>query len=191
MRGEGSERDDELLPELIKSVLPLEARDPKHYNGQKIPREAIEELMEILRLAPSSVNSQPWKFFLISSDESKKQFAETVLDFNKERVLLASDVIVFAVPEKISEEHLQKLLNNKGYKIELGGIEKAYICTLEYNEAREEYWYPLYYAEWFVKMYRYRELVAKALEQESSTFTEDDLNIYLQGEWMSEIQDGD
>ena len=81
----------------------------KHYNGQKIPREAIEELMEILRLAPSSVNSQPWKFFLISSDESKKQFAETVLDFNKERVLLASDVIVFAVPEKISEGHLQKL----------------------------------------------------------------------------------
>lgn len=86
---------------------------------------------------------------------------------------------------------LQKLLNNKGYKIELGGIEKAYICTLEYNEAREEYWYPLYCAEWFVKMYRYRELVAKALEQESSAFTEDDLNIYLQGEWMSEIQDGD
>lgn len=85
----------------------------KHYNGQKIPREAIEELMEILRLAPSSVNSQPWKFFLISSDESKKQFAETVLDFNKERVLLASDVIVFAVPEKISEEHLQKLLNKE------------------------------------------------------------------------------
>lgn len=28
-------RDDELLPELIKSVLPLETRDPKHYNGQK------------------------------------------------------------------------------------------------------------------------------------------------------------
>lgn len=85
----------------------------KHYSGRKIPREAIHDLMEILRLAPSSVNSQPWKFFLISSDDVKSRFAETVLDFNKERVLLASDVIVFVVPEKISEEHLQKLLQKE------------------------------------------------------------------------------
>lgn len=85
----------------------------KHYSGRKIPREAIHDLMEILRLAPSSVNSQPWKFFLISSDDAKSRFAETVLDFNKERVLLASDVIVFVVPEKISEEHLQKLLQKE------------------------------------------------------------------------------
>ena len=70
----------------------------KHYNGQKIPREAIEELMEILRLAPSSVNSQPWKFFLISSDESKNP---TRLDFvvSGTRTDLLENKVALAVPD--------------------------------------------------------------------------------------------
>ena len=30
----------------------------KHYSGKQIPREQFNELLEILRLAPSSVNAQ-------------------------------------------------------------------------------------------------------------------------------------
>ncbi len=85
----------------------------KHYNGKKIPRAQLNELLEILRLTPSSVNSQPWQFILVSTDEAKQKVAEALPDFNKERVLMASDVIFFAVPEKITEEHFKALLDKE------------------------------------------------------------------------------
>ena len=66
----------------------------KHYNGKQIPRDQFNELLEILRLAPSSVNAQAW-------------------NFNRERVANASDIIVFAVPETITEEHLKKVLDKE------------------------------------------------------------------------------
>ena len=58
-------RTEELL-ELMKSRYTT-----KHYSGEKIPREKLEALLEVLRLSPSSVNSQPWHFFVASSDEAK------------------------------------------------------------------------------------------------------------------------
>lgn len=85
----------------------------KHYSGKIIPREQFNELLEILRLAPSSVNAQSWKFIVISTKEAKEKILEGFLDFNRERVAKASDIIVFAVPEKISEEHLQKVLQQE------------------------------------------------------------------------------
>ena len=85
----------------------------KHYSGKTIPREQFDQLLEILRLAPSSVNSQTWKFITVSTPEAKNKIIDTILDFNRERVLKASDVIVFAVPEKITEEHLKKVLDKE------------------------------------------------------------------------------
>lgn len=69
----------------------------KHYNGKAIPRETMEKLFEVLRLAPSSVNSQPWVYFHARTAEQKEKLLPAILDFNRERVTLASDVIVFAI----------------------------------------------------------------------------------------------
>lgn len=85
----------------------------KHYSGKQIPREQLAELLEILRLSPSSVNAQAWKFIVASTQEAKNKLMEGFLDFNRERVSKASDIIVFAVPEKITEEHLQKVLDKE------------------------------------------------------------------------------
>lgn len=85
----------------------------KHYSGKKIPRAQLNELLEILRLTPSSVNSQPWQFILVSTDEAKQKVAEALPDFNKERVTMASDVLFFAVPEKITEEHFKAVLDKE------------------------------------------------------------------------------
>ena len=85
----------------------------KHYNGKQIPRDQFNELLEILRLAPSSVNAQAWKFIIVSTKEAKEKVLEGFLDFNRERVANASDIIVFAVPEAITEEHLKKVLDKE------------------------------------------------------------------------------
>ena len=36
----------------------------KMYNGKRIPEDTLNQLKEILRLSPSSINSQPWQFVL-------------------------------------------------------------------------------------------------------------------------------
>ncbi|MFK7050626.1 Oxygen-insensitive NAD(P)H nitroreductase [Flavobacterium columnare] len=67
----------------------------KMYNTQqKISDYEIEQLKEILRLSPSSINSQPWKFIIVSNDKTKNQLAE-VSYFNEQKIKEASHLVVF------------------------------------------------------------------------------------------------
>ena len=66
----------------------------KAYRNQKISEAKIKELAEILRLAPSSVNSQPWKFAIIGDEALKADLAAHSF-FNEQKVKDASHLIVF------------------------------------------------------------------------------------------------
>lgn len=72
----------------------------KSYNGEKISEEKITQLTEILRLSPSSINSQPWKFFIISDEKTKSELAEISL-FNKDRILKPSHLVVFTAIDNL------------------------------------------------------------------------------------------
>lgn len=64
-------------------------------NGS-VASEQIAELREVLRLCPSSINSQPWLFTIISDPEQKAQYAEQSR-FNREKVLGASHLVLLSV----------------------------------------------------------------------------------------------
>ncbi|ATA68088.1 NAD(P)H-dependent oxidoreductase [Capnocytophaga cynodegmi] len=66
----------------------------KVYQNKKISEEKINDLKEILRLAPSSINSQPWRFIFVS-DENKKQELAKVSFFNESKINNASHLVVF------------------------------------------------------------------------------------------------
>ena len=66
----------------------------KHYSDKRISDSDIAKLKEILRLAPSSINSQPWQFVFISDEATKEAFAKVSLT-NEERVRKASHLVVF------------------------------------------------------------------------------------------------
>ncbi|MFK8268893.1 NAD(P)H-dependent oxidoreductase [Capnocytophaga cynodegmi] len=66
----------------------------KIYQNKKISEEKINDLKEILRLAPSSINSQPWRFIFVS-DENKKQELAKVSFFNESKINNASHLVVF------------------------------------------------------------------------------------------------
>lgn len=86
----------------------------KHYNPEKkISAEDWAEVEEILRLAPSSVNYQPAQYFVAETDEEKARVAKGILDFNQERALLASHLVVFAVPLEATEEHFRAVLEKE------------------------------------------------------------------------------
>ena len=84
----------------------------KHYSSKRVSDEDIAKLKEILRLAPSSINSQPWQFVFISDEATKEAFAKVSLT-NEERVRKASHLVVFmansALPS-FEENSLKQLL---------------------------------------------------------------------------------
>lgn len=81
--------------------------------SKKIPQETLAELLEILRLTPSSINIQPWKFIVAQSQHAKEKIAEAMPDsfaYNIPKVLNASEVIIFTVQSDITHQHLDKIL---------------------------------------------------------------------------------
>lgn len=67
----------------------------KRYNNtKKVTEEDKEILKSILRLSPSSINSQPWKFTFVSNQDTRNELAE-VSWLNKSKVQDCDTVIVF------------------------------------------------------------------------------------------------
>lgn len=72
----------------------------KKYDASKrIPQADLDVIYEAMRLSASSINSQPWKFIVIESDEAKQRMHETFANkyqFNQPHINAASHIILFA-----------------------------------------------------------------------------------------------
>lgn len=83
----------------------------KKYNADKaIPQEKIEALKEILRLTPSSINIQPWKFTFVQNPEIKAKLASVSMH-NTEKVNQAGLLVVFSVADDL--DAFQKVVENE------------------------------------------------------------------------------
>ena len=82
--------------------------------SKKIPTEQFNQLLEILRLAPSSINIQPWHFFVADHTAAKERIAKALVgkyDYNAPKVLDSSHTILFCTKADIDAEHLDQLLS--------------------------------------------------------------------------------
>lgn len=97
------------ITELLHRRYTTKAYDP----SKKIPENDLNQLLECLRLSPSSVNAQPWHFTVASTAEGKQKIAksmEGVYAFNLPRVLDASHVVVLSASVFPNQHHLNDLL---------------------------------------------------------------------------------
>ena len=51
-------------------------RSIRKYQNQDIADSIIEEILDLARHAPSSMNGQPWRFTVVRKDETKRKLAE-------------------------------------------------------------------------------------------------------------------
>lgn len=82
--------------------------------SRKIPQAQFERLLEILRLAPSSINIQPWHFFIAQDQNAKEKIAKALIGkyaYNAAKVLDSSHTILFCTKADITEQHLSNLLH--------------------------------------------------------------------------------
>jgi len=72
----------------------------KKYDASKrISKEDISVIYEAMRLSASSINSQPWKFIVIESEQAKQRFHDTFANkfqFNQPHAKAASHIVLFA-----------------------------------------------------------------------------------------------
>jgi nitroreductase / dihydropteridine reductase len=81
--------------------------------NQKIPAAQFERLLEVLRLAPSSINIQPWHFFVAEDLNAKQRIAKALIGkyaYNAPKVLDSSHTILLCTQSTITEQHLECLL---------------------------------------------------------------------------------
>lgn len=64
-----------------------ERRSIRGYKPDPVPREVIEEIIEIAKRAPSSMNTQPWHFHVITGEP-----LERIREGNTERMLAGAGV---------------------------------------------------------------------------------------------------
>lgn len=77
---------------------------------KKIPGETWETLKQALVLTPTSYGLQPYRFLVIESPAKRAElFPHT---WNQRQVLDASHFIVFTVQTKVTQAHVDKLINH-------------------------------------------------------------------------------
>jgi len=65
----------------------------KKFDGKTIPEEKIEELVELIRYAPSALNLQPWKIRIVRDQKLKEQLQPAA--FDQEQITTCSHLFVF------------------------------------------------------------------------------------------------
>ncbi|WP_321276376.1 oxygen-insensitive NAD(P)H nitroreductase [Thiomicrorhabdus indica] len=76
----------------------------------------IQQVKDLLRLSPSSINSQPWHFIVATTQQGKQRIAKSAqapYNANEPKILEAAMVVVFCAKTDISDEYLQHITNQE------------------------------------------------------------------------------
>lgn len=107
----------------------------KKYDASKrISKENIDIIKEALRLSASSINSQPWKFILLESDNAKQLFHNSFVNmhaFNQPHAKDASHTILFAYDPKFTKEKFKKRVDAE--------VNSGHLPADNYNNFLEAY----------------------------------------------------
>jgi nitroreductase/dihydropteridine reductase len=81
----------------------------KRMTGEVVPQDKLDNILEAIKLAPSSAGMQPYNVLVIDNKEVKEKIFE--IANNQPQILESSHLLVFAAWEKITVESLDKYMN--------------------------------------------------------------------------------
>ena len=81
----------------------------KRMNGQKIPADKLENILEAIKLAPTSIGMQPFTVWVIEDAELKAKIAPAV--YNQPQITEGSHVLVFGAWKEYSNEKVDEYIN--------------------------------------------------------------------------------
>ena len=95
----------------------------RKYLEKDVELDLIKKCINMARLAPSSCNAQPWKFYIVSDDKLKKQLVKLTQSFTKN----ASFIVVEENKPNLQQRIVNRIKNQEFSQIDIG-IACSYIC---------------------------------------------------------------
>lgn len=80
----------------------------KRMNGKKIPKDSLDNILEAIRLAPSSFGLQPYSIIVIENTELMKKI-QPIADMQPQ-VIEASVLLVFAAWENVTNQKINEFI---------------------------------------------------------------------------------
>ncbi|ANE52970.1 NAD(P)H-dependent oxidoreductase [Flavisolibacter tropicus] len=82
----------------------------KRMNGEKVPQEKIDTILEATRLSASSMGLQPYTILVIENEELKKKLQPAA--YNQPQIVESSHLLVFAAWDNVTESNVDDYLKN-------------------------------------------------------------------------------
>jgi nitroreductase/dihydropteridine reductase len=86
----------------------------KYDSSKRIAQADLDVIYEAMRLSASSINSQPWKFIVIESEQAKQRMYDSFANkfqFNQPHIKTASHIILFAHNPQYTRENYGKVID--------------------------------------------------------------------------------
>jgi nitroreductase/dihydropteridine reductase len=109
----------------------------KYDENRKVPQADLDVLYEAMRLSASSINSQPWKFIVLATDEAKTRMSNTFAnmhEYNKKHVFDSSQIILFAYNPQYTRDDYAEIVD-KGIEDKRTTVEKREAAFAVYSFA--------------------------------------------------------
>jgi nitroreductase/dihydropteridine reductase len=81
----------------------------KRMNGQPVPKENLQGIMDAIQLAPSSAGMQPYHVIVVEDKEMLKRIHSEAAQ--QPQIIEGSHLLVFAAWNKLSAEHIDEYIN--------------------------------------------------------------------------------
>ncbi|WP_432470332.1 NAD(P)H-dependent oxidoreductase [Amphritea sp. HPY] len=80
----------------------------KRMNGEKVPQDKLERILEAARLAPSSYGLQPYSVFVIEDQGLKEKIRP--IAFDQPQIIESSHLLIFAAHDNVNEGHVDDFI---------------------------------------------------------------------------------
>ncbi|MCW3105578.1 MAG: nitroreductase [Segetibacter sp.] len=112
----------------------------KRMNGQKVPVEKVNTILEATRLSASSMGLQPYKVFVIENEALRKKLQPAA--YNQPQIIEASHLLVFAAYKDINENDVMEYINHiaEVREVSLESLEgfKSSLLGIVHNRDQEQ-----------------------------------------------------
>ncbi len=112
----------------------------KKMNGNSVPQAKVDNILEAIRLAPSSMGLQPYTILVIEDQELKKQIQP--IAFGQAQIVDSSHLLVFAAWSNISPEQIEEYIRHtaevRNMPIEKLNDFKQTLLNMAKNRTEEE-----------------------------------------------------
>ncbi len=115
----------------------------KRMNGTKVPQEKVNNILEAIRLAPTSFGLQPFKVFVIEDAKLREEIYNNACQ--QPQIKEASHVLVFAANKKVTaeqvNEYIELIASTRAIPVEsLKDFRHAFDGIVEENEEQNFVW---------------------------------------------------